>query len=255
MLNTDMTASALAALVEVDVKSVTRWIAEDRMPYPATRLKVAHALHQEETFLWPALLEASDACAVTAAEVERIWPTRSAISTETWHALFSKATSEVDILVYAGAFLIETLDLADVLQWKASTGTRVRVLVGDPDSAAVQMRAAELSLDWLPERCRSTMQYLRHVAGVPGVTVRLHGTTHYASLFRFDDTLLANAHGYGTWACHSPVYQLRRACSGRLFDFYRSSFERAWRTSCGTGGDTDAEVRAGLCRVHIGTVG
>lgn len=164
-------------------------------------------------------------------EMERVWPARSAISTETWHALFSKATEELDILVYAGAFLIETLDLADVLQWKASAGTRVRVLVGDPESAAVRMRAAELSLPWLPERCRSTIEYLRQIAGASGLSTRMHGTTHYASLFRFDNILLANAHAYGIWACHSPVYQLRRASSGRLFDFYRASFEAAWRAA------------------------
>lgn len=231
MLSADLTAPALATLVEVDVKTVARWIVEDRIPYPATRMRVARALHHEETFLWPVLLEAPDACAVTAAEVERIWPTRSAISSETWHTLFSKATSELDILVYAGAFLIETLDLADVLQWKASVGTRVRVLVGDPGSAAVQTRAAELSLDWLPERCRSTIQYLRQISCVPGVSVRPHGTTHYASLFRFGDTLLANTHTFGIWACHSPVYHLRRSDCGTLFDFYCASFERIWRAA------------------------
>ena len=94
-----------------------------------------------------------------------------------------------------------------------------------------------VSLDWLPERCRSTMHYLQRVAGVPGVSIRSHGTTHYASLFRFDETLLANAHAFGAWACHSPVHQLRRVSSGRLFDFYANSFERAWTTgSCAAGG-------------------
>lgn len=232
MLNAEMTRPALAALVEVDVKSVNRWLAEDRIPYPTTRLKVARALHQEETFLWPALIEATDACAATAAELERIWPTRSVISTETWHAFFSRATNQLDILVYAGAFLIETLDLADVLQWKASTGTRVRVLIGDPDSTAVKTRAAELSLDWLPERCRSTIEYLRQIARVPGVSIRPHGTTHYVSMFRFDEILLANVHAYGMWACHSPVYQVRRSSLECLFNFYAASFERAWNTSC-----------------------
>src|SRR5690348_3037659 len=115
MLNAGLTPVALAAAVEVDVKSVMRWIAEERMPYPVTRIKIAHVLHHEETFLWPALLQGSDACAVAAAEIERVWPTRSSISSETWHALFSKATEHLDILVYSGAFLIETLDLADVL--------------------------------------------------------------------------------------------------------------------------------------------
>lgn len=231
MLNAELTAPALAALVEVDVKTVTRWIGEDRVPYPITRTRVARALHQEETFLWPALLEGSDACAVTGAEVERTWPTRSAIASETWHALFSKATSKLDILVYAGAFLIETLDFADVVRWKAAEGTAIRILIGDPDSLAVRMRATELSLDWLPERCRSTMRYLEQVNSVPRVSILPHGAIHYVSLFRFDDTLLANTHAFGTWACHSPVHQMHRVCSGRLFDFYTQSFERAWRAA------------------------
>lgn len=225
MLNAGLTPTALAGAVEVDTKSVTRWISEDRMPYPVTRIKVAQVLSQEETFLWPALLQNTEACAIAAAEIERVWPTRSAISTETWHSLLSRASRELDILVYAGAFLIETLDLADVLEWKVSTGTRVRILVGDPESPAVRMRAMELSLDWLPERCRSTLGYLQRVAGI---AVRPHGSTQYASLFRFDDTMLANVHAPGAWSCHSPVIQLRRTCSGQLFDFYARSFERVW---------------------------
>ena len=104
MLNAGLTPAALADAVQVDVKSVMRWITEERMPYPVTRIKVAHVLHQEETFLWPALIQDGEIC-TAAAEIERVWPTRSSISTETWHALFSKATQQLDILVYAGAFL------------------------------------------------------------------------------------------------------------------------------------------------------
>ncbi len=226
MLNAGLTPAALAAAVQVDAKSVARWVSEERVPYPVTRVKVAQVLHQEETFLWPALLQDGEACAVAAAEIERVWPTRSSISSETWHALFSRATTQLDILVYAGAFLIETLDLADVLAWKTAKGTRVRVLVGDPRSPAVGMRAAELSLDWLPQRCQSTLDYLRRV---DGIGLRPHGASHYVSLFRFDDLLLANTHAYGIWACHSPVLQLHKAQSGQLFDFYASSFDATWR--------------------------
>lgn len=226
MLNAGLTPAALANAVQVDVKSVMRWIAEERTPYPVTRVKVAHHLHQEETFLWPALIQAGEVCAEVAAEVERVWPTRSSISTETWHALFSRATQQLDILVYAGAFLIETLDLYDVLKWRVSKGTRIRVLIGDPQSEAIRLRAAELSLEWLPQRCRSTLNYLR---GVDGICLRPHGASHYASLFRFDDLLLANTHAYGVWACHSPVLQLHKAASGKLFNFYAGSFDNAWR--------------------------
>ena len=223
-----MTAAALAAVVEVDPKSVSRWLAEDRIPHQATRQKVAAVLQQQETFLWPALLlESGDDSAVArAGEIDRVWPMRCAISSQTWHELFIRATRQLDILVYAGAFLIEALDLADVLAWKAEQGTRIRVLVADPRSAAVGIRAAELSLDWLPERCQSTLGYLRRVEGI---SIRPHGASHYVSLFRFDDLLLANTHAYGIWACHSPVLQLHKASSGKLFNFYTSSFDGAWR--------------------------
>ena len=207
-----MTAAALADAVQVDPKSVSRWLAEDRIPHPPTRQKVAATLQQQETFLWPELLADSDGCTSGLVDIERVWPTRSSISSEIWHALFSKATEQLDILVYAGAFLIETLDLADVLAWKVSTGTRIRVLVADPHSAAVGLRAAELSLAWLPQRCQSTLDYLRRV---DGIRLRPHGASHYASLFRFDDLLLANTHAYGIWACHSPVLEVHKSSSGQ----------------------------------------
>lgn len=101
---------------------------------------------------------------------------------------------------------------------EATRGTRIRVLVGDPDSDAARVRAEELSTAWLPERCRSTLDYLRKVSGI---CLRAHGTTYYVSLFRFDDVILVNTHTYDTWACHAPVIQLHGASSGRMFDFYR----------------------------------
>ena len=61
MLNAGLTAAALADAVQVDPKSVGRWMAEDRVPHPVTRQKVAAVLQQQETFLWPTLLVDPDA--------------------------------------------------------------------------------------------------------------------------------------------------------------------------------------------------
>src|SRR4051794_26626010 len=108
-----MTAAALADVVQVDPKSVSRWLAEDRVPHQVTRQRVAAILQQEETFLWPTLLVDSEAdvgASAVPAEIERVWPMRCTISSETWHELFTGATRQLDILVYAGAFLIEALD-------------------------------------------------------------------------------------------------------------------------------------------------
>lgn len=245
MFDAEVTAQMLATRVGVDVKSVVRWVSEDRIPYPSTRVKVAHALNRHETFLWPALLETEAGSQAAGAELTRIWPTRSAVSSECWHALFTHAARRLDILVYAGGFLIETLDLADVLSWKASHGTAVRVLIGDPESTAVRARADELALSWLPERCRTTGRCLGPLSTTRSVEVRMHATTLYASLFRFDDVLLVNDHAYGVWACQSPVFHLRRAISGHLFDFYADAFERVWVASDPSGIPHDRQRPSG----------
>lgn len=64
--------------------------------------------------------------------------------------------------------------------------------------------------------------------GAPGVSVRLHGTTLYNSLYRYDNELLVNTHAYGVPAGQAPVLHLRQLQGGRLFDHYMRSFERVW---------------------------
>src|SRR3954467_10082419 len=108
MPHADMSASALASAVGVDVKSVARWVSEDRVPYPVTRVKIARALDERETYLWPSLMNLAGPADQNLAELERVWPTRSAVPSETWHSLFGHASSRLDILVYAGGFLLET---------------------------------------------------------------------------------------------------------------------------------------------------
>jgi hypothetical protein len=229
MRDAEMTPARLAEFADVDVKTVHRWLTEDRIPYPITRHRVAHALGHEETYLWPVLLVTdldNDACVN---DISGVWPTRTAIGSEAWHRLFDRATRQLDILIYAGSFLIETLDITEVLRFKAGRGTAIRVLLGDPDSAAVRARADELGLKWLPERCRTTASYLEQaVAGE--LCVRNHGTTLYASQFRFDDVLLINTHAHGVWSDHSPVLKLGRT-DGPLFQFYSDAFERVWAAS------------------------
>ena len=149
---------------------------------------------------------------------------------EVWHSLFSHAKTHLDILVYAGGFLIETLDLADVVCWKAGEGAKIRILIGDPSSDAVRVRGVEEDLPWLSQRCMSTLRYLTSVGQAPGVSIRTHATTLYASHFRFDDRMLINTHTYGAWACQSPVYHFRRVGSGHLFDYYAAAFDRVWET-------------------------
>ena len=134
------------------------------------------------------------------------------------------------MLVYSGGFLVESYNFVDIITSKAAQGTNFRILVGDSRSEAVHQRAHEERLPALIERTRSTVEYLAEVADLPGVHLRLHQTTLYASVFRFDDSMLVNNHTYASWAARSPVLHLRKVPGGQLFDYYARAFDRVWAT-------------------------
>jgi hypothetical protein len=75
------------------------------------------------------------------------------------------------------------------------------------------------------------LTFYNRLRGTPGVAIRLHGTTLYNSIYRFDDEMLVNVHVYGFPAAHAPVLHLRRLAGGDLFDTYAESFERVWSTA------------------------
>jgi hypothetical protein len=49
------------------------------------------------------------------------------------------------------------------------------------------------------------LTYYRPLVDVDGVEVRLHATTLYASLFRYDDEILVNPHAFGEPASANPI--------------------------------------------------
>jgi len=225
-----VTQSALAEQVGVDAKSVERWITQDRMPHPATRGRVARALGQDETYFWPALLGTEQSRDATQAELVQLWPTRNLVPGDVWQALMRQTTQQFDVLVYSGGFLIEAYDLIEVIRAKSAAGTSFRLLIGDSRCEAVRQRAHEEQLSSLVDRCRSSLEYLAEVAGLPGVQVRTHQTTLYASQYRFDESMLVNNHTYGSYAARSPVVHLRRVPGGQLFDYYQRAFDKVWAT-------------------------
>ena len=70
----------------------------------------------------------------------------------------------------------------------------------------------------------TTCPYASH----PGITIKLHATTLYNSIFWFDDDMLVNTHAYGVPAHFAPVLHLRHLSSGTLFQTYARSFDRVW---------------------------
>jgi transcriptional regulator with XRE-family HTH domain len=226
----EITQPQLAEKVGVDAKSVERWITQDRVPHATTRTRVSRVLGQDETYFWPALLGTEQSRNATESELVQIWPTRNTVPGEVWRSLFNQAHAQIDVLVYAGGFLIEAYDLVEVVTTKAAAAVNFRILLGDPRCEAVRQRGIEEGLPKLADRCQSSLEYLHDVVTLDGVQIRTHQTTLYASQFRFDDALLVNNHTYGSWAARSPVMHLRKVPGGQLFDYYAHAFNRVWET-------------------------
>lgn len=227
------TAADLATLVEVDPKTVTRWIDTGRVPHPRHRSSVARHLESEETFLWPQLLQDPSTHIASRAEVAAVYPSRAAVPATLWRRLLESATESLDILVYSGLFLIDTHpDLPQLIEKRAAEGLKVRLLYGDPESQVVASRGDEEGIgEGLAARVRMSLSYMGGLQGSPGVEVRQHQAVLYNSIYRFDDDMIVNAHVLGFPAGQNPVLHVQRVEGGRLFEHYSSSFERVWSTA------------------------
>jgi transcriptional regulator with XRE-family HTH domain len=225
-----LTASTVAQDVGVDPKTVARWVTQDRVPHARHRRAAATLLGAEETYLWPALITEKVALSATSAEFIALYAHRGAVPGHLWLVLAEAAQHAIDVLAFAGLFLWDGHpDLPALLATKARAGTRIRIALGDPECHALRVRGEEEGIGAaLSARVHMSLTYLQQVMETPGVEVRLHQTTLYNSIYRFDDQLLVNSHAYGAAAAQSPVLHIRHLPGGRLFDHYQASFERVW---------------------------
>ncbi|WP_129308139.1 helix-turn-helix domain-containing protein [Streptomyces sp. L2] len=226
------TYAALADKVEVDPKSVERWVNLGRTPRRATAMLSAETLGEDVHALWPALRQARPARAVSP-ELVALYDQRADIPVSTFVDMLTQARRHIDVLVYAAVFLHEAYPrLNDLLRERAADGCAVRIAIGDPDSTNVQQRGAEERFGHgIESRCRLALMHYRPLAGVPGIEVRTHATTLYNSIYRADDQALVNAHVWGVNAYGAPVWHLRRSGKGGMFDTYASSFDAVWETA------------------------
>ena len=103
---------------------------------------------------------------------------------------------------------------------------------GDPHGQAVAIRGHEEGLaDTLAAKIRASLTYYRGMVGAPGCEVRLHDTTLYNSLFRYDNQVMVNPHIWGQPASANPLLRLQRRDGADWFDRYTESFEAVWNTA------------------------
>ncbi|MGW0764250.1 XRE family transcriptional regulator [Streptomyces sp. NPDC002676] len=226
------TYTALADRVEVDPKSVERWVNLGRTPRRATAMLTAETLGEDVHALWPSLRQARPARAVSP-ELVALYDQRADIPVSTFVDMLTQAREQIDVLVYAAIFLHEAYPrLNELLKERAAEGCAVRIALGDADSPNVQQRGEEEKFGHgIQSRCRLALMHYRPLVGLPGIELRTHGTTLYNSIYRADDQALVNAHVWGVNAYGAPVWHLRRSGEGGMFDTYADSFAAVWATA------------------------
>jgi hypothetical protein len=221
---------ALATRLAVDPKTVERWITQGRVPYPRHRQQIAALVKESEAYLWPTAVGPGRRMDAAESEIVHVYPHRAGVPADLWARLFLNAAEHIDVLVYAGLFLPEQQPkLIKDLCGQAGRGTQIRYLLGDPDCEAVARRGREEGIgSAMAAKIRNVLSFFAPHAEHHCVDVRLHDTTLYTSIYRFDRDMLVNQHVIGVPAAHAPVMHLRQLESGDLFTTFTDAYERVW---------------------------
>lgn len=226
-----LTERDIAVRLEVDPKTVERWVTKGRPPHRRTRDQLAHILGTPAGRLWPDSATESPARDTVAPEVETVWPTRSAVPNRLWAELVDLARDRIDICTYAALFLFEAdAGFSDRLQAAAGRGAHVNVTMSRPDSTRALARGeaegigtgvqAMAAMAWTYlDPAASTLNLQEHDLDLPG------------GLFRFDDHLLWNPSHAGLNDRDSPVLHVRLAGRGVIGETALKSLDWVWSHS------------------------
>ncbi|MFJ9109494.1 XRE family transcriptional regulator [Streptomyces sp. NPDC102283] len=229
LLAQGVTIQELADSIEVNPKTVERWITQGKVPYRRHQYATAAKLNVDVTTLWDDSRAVATSADLSKAEIVTIYPHRHQVPNTLWREIYERAESRVDVLVYSGLWLSEDPLFHDLLKEKAEEATQVRILLGDPDCEAVRQRGIDEGHRIMDGKIRNALVNYRPLfVSHPDIGFRLHDGTLYNSLFRSDDEMLVNTHVYGIGAYMAPVLHLRRLPGGGLFDTYANSIEQAW---------------------------
>jgi transcriptional regulator with XRE-family HTH domain len=224
--------SRLAAVAGVDVKTVGRWVRGESLPQAVNARATADALGCDPQALWPDMFPTMRPPGTGTVAVS-MYGSRADVPVTVWTQLFDAAVEQIDILVYGGTFLFDGVPrFCKMLTTATERGVVIRFIVGDPDSAAVTQRGEEEQIgSSLAARCHMTLARLQSLVDAAGLEIRTHATPLYTSMFRADDTLIANPHLYGAPASDNPAIFIRRDDAPELWRDHQLAFERVWNTA------------------------
>lgn len=161
LLAQGMTVYDLAEAIEVNPKTVERWITQGKVPYRRHQYATASVLKVEVTTLWEDSRTVDSATDLSKAEIVTVYPHRHMVPVGLWREIYGRAQSHVDVLVYAGLWLSEDPKFIDLLKAKVQENAQVRVLLGDPGCAAVKQRGIDEGHEIMDGKIRNALMNYR----------------------------------------------------------------------------------------------
>ncbi len=212
-----LTERQLAEKVGVAPETISRWISEDRLPYPRLRWAAAEHLGVDEVSLWPAAARAALKIGPDR-EVVSVYPTRSAMPRTVRQRMVDNASRELTFVVFTGYSLWADIPaFSATLRAKAEAGARVRFVLGDPDSELARLtEQAEGTPLTLAARIGHTVHELEPLRDV--VEIRQTFLCWGKGVTRCDDEAILTVSVLGRTGTDAPRLHLRRRQAGGLFD-------------------------------------
>jgi hypothetical protein len=196
MERADVGPGKLAQEVGVTSKTVERWIADpSRSPHRVIREKTAAYLGESAEVLWSKSLRSAVKTGPER-EIVTAYPYRNACPSSVWADLINRAQGDIVFAGYTNYFLWqEQPNLIERLRKKCESGTRVRFLVGDPDSDVTTKREAVEAVPLtVSTRINITLDALNRMHPCDGLEARFSDQHIALSVFGFDDEMLVTPH-------------------------------------------------------------
>jgi transcriptional regulator with XRE-family HTH domain len=205
-----LTTEQFAEIIQVDPKTVGRWIAGASTPYPRHRAKITGALALPEAELWPELTDGSPATygeqsGVPGQQNSSIsaWASSSDESAPDPVDFIATGTGPIDLLA-AGLWLDLPGPITHALLALAGAGRQIRLLAAVPTPG------------------------LKPLAGHERIQLRVGGQFHGHELIRTGETLIFIFPLPGEYTEPPPLVKLQRATDDDLFDRLTRNFEALW---------------------------
>jgi phosphoglycolate phosphatase-like HAD superfamily hydrolase len=200
-----LTAEDLAGIVEVDARTVRRWLT-GTTPYPRQRGKVARALDTTEQHLWPEIAIA-DVRRTTAGQPTDLvagYTTASDLDAPNWKALMRDPAEQIELLGDTLGPMLTVPGVVELLAAKAAHGCEVRILVSQPG--------------------RHLVPFLDRGE----VAIRVLEAPAHQTIYRFDEQLLLILHLLDRDDELAPLLHIQQAGAPGLFDRLSEHYRYLW---------------------------